>query len=186
MKKLLLSLVLATATQVCWANLDLGSKSEGTPYDQYMSSVRQVLGKGQAAKPSMNDVRKLMFVGRSFRYMSGAAYAPATPESTAARKAGDCKDKALWLANALNDGSVRFVIGKAKSTSSISHAWLYWKDENSKWWILDCTNRKMPIPADKVTAGQYIPFYSFAKEGAYRHAASASGTGFAAIASAAN
>lgn len=187
MKKILLSLVCVTLGPVCWANLDLGAKSNGTPYDRYMTPVREVFERtGEGSKPSINDVRKMMFLGRSFRYVSGAPYAPATPETTATRKAGDCKDKALWLAAALKDGSVRFVIGKAKSSSTISHAWLYWKDEASKWWVLDCTNHKLPIPAESLGADQYIPLYSFGKEGAFRHAASGSGTAVAAVASGAN
>ena len=36
----------------------------------------------------------------------------ALPETTAARRSGDCKDKALWLASQLGDSDVRFVIGK--------------------------------------------------------------------------
>lgn len=150
--------------------LDLGSPASATPYDAYMSPVRLILTHMNNEENSMNRVRSLMHEGRAFRYSFTSPYVAATPEVTATTRAGDCKAKALWLADQLNDESVRFVIGKARSSSQMSHAWLMWQHDN-RWWILDCTNNWDPIPADRVSSSQYIPYYSFAKNGEYRHRA---------------
>jgi hypothetical protein len=150
--------------------VDLGAPAAATPYDPYMTPVKQVLTHLANTDNSMDRVRSLMHEGRSFRYSFTSPYVAATPDVTAATHAGDCKAKALWLADQLNDGSVRFVIGKARRTSQMSHAWLLWQHEN-RWWILDCTNNWDPIPADRVSSSQYIPYYSFAKTGEFRHQA---------------
>lgn len=179
MKKALLSilsLVLA-ASSLSAASLDLGSRTASAPYDRYMGSVKSVLSQldGNAAG-EMNKVRSLMREGRSFRYAHVTAYDAATPAQTAARRAGDCKDKALWLASKLNDSSVRFVIGKAKLGHAMSHAWLYWKDSNNRWWILDCTNKSEPVAADSVAKDAYVPLYSYAKGATFTHAMASGAT----------
>ena len=150
--------------------LDLGSPASATPYDPYMSPVRQILTHMNNEENSMDRVRYLMHEGRAFRYSFTSPYLAATPAVTATTRAGDCKAKALWLADQLNDETVRFVIGKAHRTSQMSHAWLMWQHAN-RWWILDCTNNWNPIPADRVSSSQYIPYYSYAKNGEYRHRA---------------
>jgi hypothetical protein len=150
--------------------LDLGFPASATPYDAYMSPVKQVLTRLASEETSMDRVRALMHEGRAFRYSFTSPYVAATPEVTATTRSGDCKAKALWLADELNDDSVRFVIGKAHRTSQMSHAWLLWQHDN-RWWILDCTNNWDPIPADRVSSSQYIPYYSFAKDREYRHRA---------------
>ena len=174
MKKLILSLLTVIAAQACFAasSIDLGTTAGYTPYDRYMSPVKQVLTHlGGAETPSMLKVRQLMSQGRSFRYSFTDPYTAATPEVTAKIHAGDCKAKSLWLANQLNDPNIRYVIGRARSSSKISHAWLMWKNEG-RWWILDCTNTREPIPADRINPSkEYIPLYSFSKVGTYRHMA---------------
>jgi hypothetical protein len=149
-------------------NLDLGLPASGTPYDPYMAPVKQVLTHLTSQEDSMDRVRYLMEEGRDFRYDFNTPYVAATPAETAMTRSGDCKAKALWLADQLNDTSVRFVIGKARSTSQMSHAWLLWQHEN-RWYILDCTNNSYPIPADHVSSNEYIPLYSFSKDGEFRH-----------------
>jgi hypothetical protein len=151
-------------------SLDLGSPAAATPYDSYMSPVKQVLNHLSSDDASMDRARSLMREGRGFRYSFTSPYVAATPAVTATTRAGDCKAKALWLADQLNDGSVRFVIGKARRSSQMAHAWLIWQHEN-RWYILDCTNNWDPIPADRVSSNQYIPYYSFDKNGEYRHRA---------------
>ena len=172
MKLFLLALTLLVSQSASFArtNLDLGFRADATPYDPYMSPVKEVLTHLSSQDESMQQVRHLMHVGRAFRYSFTSPYVAATPDVTAATRAGDCKAKALWLADELNDSSVRFVIGKARRTSQMSHAWLLW-EHNNRWWILDCTNNWEPIPADRVSSNQYIPYYSFAKNGEYRHRA---------------
>lgn len=172
--KLLLAALLILAAQVSGfgrsTNLDLGLPAAGTPYDPYMTPVKQVLTHLGTQDPSLDQVRHLMHEGREFRYSFTSPYVAATPEETATTRAGDCKAKALWLADQLNDENVRFVIGKARSSSHMSHAWLMWQHQ-SRWYILDCTNNWDPIPADRVASWEYIPYYSFGKGGEYRHRA---------------
>lgn len=190
MKTLTFSLVAVVLTQVSSLALDLGVQSRSTPYDRYMNPVKQVLSKVHGEETDMRRARDLMRIGRSFRYSFTTPYTASLPQVTAARRAGDCKDKALWLINELNDDSVRFVIGKARANSTISHAWVLWKC-NGRWWILDPTNRRDPIAADHVSNRSYIPEYSYSKNGVFHHGvgsgdteyASAKGERFDAIAS---
>jgi len=172
MKKSLLSLLsLLSLTAASFAvTLDLGAASSNTPYDRYISPVKSVLSRLDGGRPDLNRVSQLMHEGRAFRYSFTNPYVASAPEVTAAHRCGDCKDKALWLASQLNDPSVRFVIGKARSSSRISHAWLLWEN-NSRWYILDCTNNREPIAVDRVSSHEYIPYYSFTRNGTYRHAA---------------
>jgi len=173
MKKLLLSVIGVIVAQACFAAaapaIDLGTTAGYTPYDRYMSPVKHVLTHLSGAAPTMSKVCQLMAQGRNFRYSFTDPYTAATPEVTAQIHAGDCKAKSLWLADQLNDPNIRYVIGRARSSSKISHAWLMWKNEG-RWWILDCTNTAQPIPADKINpTREYIPLYSFSKDGSYRH-----------------
>ena len=163
-----LAFLASQALALASSDLDLGFPASATPYDPYMSPVKTVLTHLVKEDTSMDQVRQLMHQGRAFRYSFTSPYVAATPDVTATTRAGDCKAKALWLANQLNDESVRFVIGKARKSSRMSHAWLMWQHEN-RWWILDCTNNWDPIPADRVSASQYITYYSFAKNAEYRH-----------------
>jgi hypothetical protein len=171
MKPLILAIALLASPVLSFAHtsLDLGSPASDTPYDPYMTPVKQVLTH-LSSETSMERVRQLMREGRGFRYSFTSPYVAATPDVTEATHAGDCKAKALWLADQLNDQSIRFVIGKARRTSQMSHAWLLWQHAN-RWWILDCTNNWYPVPADRVSSSQYIPYYSFDKNGEYRHRA---------------
>ena len=150
------------------AVFDLGTAAGSTPYDPYIQSVKQTLTTLEGSTATMDRVQTLMNKGRSFRYSHTEPYAAARPEVTAARKVGDCKDKALWLCDQLDDRNVRFVIGKMNRSARVRHAWVLWND-GQQWWVLDCTLNSRPIPADKVAPGDYVPLYSWAKTGAYRH-----------------
>ena len=180
MKLIFTLIALLTVKAVALAGVDLGAPSS-TPYDRYLGPVREVFGTLSKEKPSMQRVQELMSKGRSFRYHMDNPYIPATPAVTAKNREGDCKDKALWLCEQLNDSSVRFVIGKATRNARMSHAWVMWENEG-RYWILDCTLKSAPIAADTLSAGSYIPQYSYAKNGSYRH--SDSQTGVAAVAAA--
>jgi hypothetical protein len=154
------------------AGVDLGTPAGYTPYDRYMSPVRQVLGTLHGQTSDFNRVQNLLRVGRSFRYSFTDPYLAASPAVTERTRKGDCKAKSLWLVDQLGDANVRYVIGKARATSKISHAWVMWHD-GSAWWILDPTNASRPIAAAKVARNEYIPFYSWARNGSYRHATTA-------------
>jgi hypothetical protein len=169
MKTILFSLAfLFLAKLSASAIVDLGSSTSHTPYDSYMSPVKQVFSSLHGGGASMDRVDALMRQGRGFRYAHTDPYNPAPPQQTAARKVGDCKDKALWLCDQLQDPSARFVIGKMKRNAHISHAWVMWQHEG-RWWILDCTMNSAPIAADKVGNDDYVPLYSFSKGVEYRH-----------------
>jgi len=171
MKNSALALFLAVASSISAfaAPVDLGSTASFTPYDSYMRPVKRVLCSVRDGKAAMPKVEQLMKEGRSFRYAHTDPYNPTLPAETARRKTGDCKDKALWLCDQLQDSSARFVIGKMKRSSTISHAWVMWQNEG-RWFILDCTLSWRPIPLDSVAKGDYVPLYSYAKNGTFRHA----------------
>jgi hypothetical protein len=116
----------------------------------------------------MDRVKELMRVGRGFRYSFSDPYTAAAPSVTASTKSGDCKAKSLWLCDQLGDRDVRYVIGKARRTSHISHAWVMWND-GQRWWILDPTNTNRPIAADAAGKDSYIPLYSWDTNNTYRH-----------------
>jgi hypothetical protein len=146
---------------------DLGTAARSMPYDPHMTSVRRVFGNIHHEDPTLDRVNALMRRGRSFRYTRHDLSAPAPPEKTSARHAGDCKDKAVWLKDQLRDQDVRYVTGKFHRTSRIGHAWLVWR-HGGQWWILDCTMHDHAIPADRVGANQYIPHDSLARNSVYR------------------
>jgi hypothetical protein len=161
-------IALAAAAASACAEVDLGSPASRTPYDGYMGPVKHVLSSLKGNSPSMDRVQALMREGLSFRYSYTEPYVAATPEMTAATKKGDCKAKALWLANEMGDNNVRFVVGKAHRNSKLSHAWLTWQHDG-QWWILDPTNTSRPIPADRVSHNDYIPLFSWSKGRTFQH-----------------
>ncbi len=169
MKSLLFSAALLLAANLsASAIVDLGSATSQTPYDRYMSPVKQTYASLNGGGATMDKVQALVREGRNFRYTHSDPYNPATPQETAAKRQGDCKDKALWLINQLNDPTARFVIGKEIRGEAVSHAWVMWQNEG-RWWILDCTLLSKPIPADSVSINKYVPLYSWAKGASYRH-----------------
>lgn len=172
MKKLILSVLAVLVSHVAFAaaSIDLGVSSS-TPYDRYMSPVKAVLTHlNGTTSPTMDQVRHWMNEGRNFRYTFTDPYTAVTPEQTEATRSGDCKAKSLWLASQINDPNVRFVIGRARSNSKMSHAWLMWKSPEGRWYILDCTNMREPIPADRINPEkEYIPQYSYTRSGSFRH-----------------
>lgn len=180
MKTLSLFSALLLTKLTAFAAFDYGTPSDSTPYDRYMTPVRSVLSKLGQNKPSMDQVKKLMVEGRNFRYRMENPYVAAMPETTATKRSGDCKDKALWLCSRLGDSDVRFVIGKTEPGVRLSHAWVMWKNEG-RWWLLDCTLKRAPIPADELPTNRYIPLYSFSKASTFRH--SATQVGLAGVAS---
>ena len=170
MKNTLLTaaLLLLTRFALSAATIDLGNVTDHTPYDRYLTPVKQVFNTMHGEAASMDKVQSLMRQGRSFRYAHSEPYVPAMPKETAARHTGDCKDKALWLMDQLQDPTARFVIGKMTRGANLSHAWVMWQHDG-KWWILDCTMLARPIAADKAGVNDYVPLYSYSRGAAFRH-----------------
>jgi len=168
MKRLLLYLLVLVLTSVAaTATPDLSGGRRGpTPYDPYLRPVFTVLSQLKGTQPSYRKVAALVKQGRGFDYVFDTPYVATMPAVTASRHAGDCKAKSLWLASEMNDPSVRFVIGKARSTSKISHAWLMWQC-HGRWWILDPTNASTPIAANQVGPEAYLISYVYDQTGSY-------------------
>jgi hypothetical protein len=140
------------------------------PYDRCMAPVRQAFDRMHGEEATLERVDALMREGRAFRYTRSDPYTPAPPEKTASRRAGDCKDKALWLMSQLQDQNVRFVIGKLHRRSHIRHAWLLWEHDGREW-ILDCARFGHAIPADRFGPDEYVSSYSYSRGSAYRTSA---------------
>jgi hypothetical protein len=152
---------------------ELGAQPAGfTPYDSYLGTIRTVMSRAGGKRASLAETCKSMRVAHAFRYADRDPYRADPPAVTAARKEGDCKSKALWLYDQLGDASALYVIGKIDKRRKASHAWLYWRYEG-RWWILDPTNQSAPIAADAIGSKRYVPYYSFAQSGKYRHPATA-------------
>jgi len=160
--------LLLLAKLAAFAVVDLGTTTSNTPYDRYMTPVKQTFATINGGGVTMQKVQALMRQGRGFRYAHTEPYYPALPEKTAATRKGDCKDKALWLIDQLQDPTARFVIGKEKRGAKISHAWVMWQNEG-RWWILDCTMTSRPMPADSVSMDKYVPLYSWTRGAAFQH-----------------
>ena len=140
-----------------------------TPYDRYSGTVRTVIDRLDWRAANMVRVRALMSEAHDFRYRSSSEpYRAALPETTTSTRAGDCKAKSLWLYERLGDPSALYVIGKTFKAAKSNHAWVYWRSDE-RWWILDPTNRSTPVPADSLPDDRYVPYYSFGKQGVFRH-----------------
>jgi len=169
MKPVICAIALLLLTKLAAsAVVDLGATTSRTPYDRYMAPVKQTFAAIHGESATMQKVQALMRQGRGFRYSHTEPYYPALPQQTAARRKGDCKDKALWLIDQLQDPSARFVIGKEKRGAAVSHAWVMWQHEG-QWWILDCTMTSRPIPVDKTGLHKYVPLYSWTRGASFRH-----------------
>lgn len=147
---------------------DLGSPIGRTPYDVYLGPMRSVLGSLGNNKPSLDEVKQYVRTGRGFRYYMKHPYIPQMPAETEASKAGDCKAKSLWVASKMDDHTVRFVIGRARAVSQISHAWLMWQGP-AGWLILDPTNFSSPLDVNRVARDEFMPIYSYSAGGKYAH-----------------
>ena len=164
------AIILGIAYVPVHAEVDTGRPCEGTPYDGYMGPVRQTYARLGSESPSINDVRSEMRTANRFRYYFDPAqpYTPQTPEVTEARQQGDCKAKSLWLLKAMGARDVRYVMGKAKLSSRISHVWLLWSN-GGKWMVLDPTFTAELIEADRIVGQKCIAKYSYSGRSAYRH-----------------
>ncbi|HSI10550.1 MAG TPA: hypothetical protein VK961_00840 [Chthoniobacter sp.] len=160
------------------ADLDLGSPTSRTPYDNYLDPVFRVFRQLDNGQVDPSVVEQLVREGRNFRYYynKDQPYLPQAPEVTESTKTGDCKAKSLWLASKMNTRNVRFVIGKLSLGSAKSHAWLIWQGPQG-WLILDATNYSKPLVPDRVSPSELVPTYSYSPSGKYAHATAAAARG---------
>ena len=114
----------------------------------------------------VRSVDSLFSVARSFRYV------PDPPEydqwqsadETAARKSGDCEDKALWLYRELKKNGyedVHLVVGRFRPFDRTLHAWVFYTDDAGKNVILDPTTQRRPWHAEEFSKNYYLPLFSF-------------------------
>ena len=139
-----------------------------TPYDRYSGTVRTVIDRLDRRAATMPRAKALMGEAHDFRYRTSHPYFATLPETTATTRSGDCKAKALWLYDQLGDSSALYVIGKTFKGAKSNHAWVYWRCD-ARWWILDPTNRSTPVLAAGLPDDRYVPYYSFGKQGVFRH-----------------
>lgn len=135
-----------------------------------MGPVRAVYARSGSNSPTLDEVRADFRTARRFRYFfnKDEPYIPQAPEVTEARQQGDCKAKSVWLANKMLDRNTRYVVGKAKIGSKISHAWLLWPN-GGEWFFLDPTMEGDVISADQVTGRKLIMRFSYRGSTAYAH-----------------
>ena len=162
--------VLLASSQTLFAEVDTGRPAGGTPYDRYLGPVRTVYARCGSASPSIDEVRSQLRAARRFRYYFNAAepYTPQAPEITESKQQGDCKAKSLWLANKMLDRKARYVIGRAKPSDKVSHAWLLWSSGGT-WLYLDPTLESDVVYADRVTGKKLLVQYSYAGSTSYTH-----------------
>jgi hypothetical protein len=164
-------LLFVAVTSLVHAAADISDGYRGpTPYDRYMLPVNNILQHLNGASPDFTRVEELLSTAYGFDYAFEGPYIFATPEETEARRAGDCKAKSLWLAKAMNDPSIRLVVGRASGKSNMYHAWLLWKNSN-RWWILDPAKSFSPIPSEQVRQDEYIGSYYYDRTGSYSYTA---------------
>jgi hypothetical protein len=174
MRQVLLSLTVAFFA-VSWCpvearEVDLGKPVQSTPYDKYLGPMRDVLGRLGANHPTMPLVNGWVREGRGFRYSFTEPYVPQLPEVTERLRAGDCKAKSLWLANEMNDRTVRFVVGKYTRSAEMSHAWLLWENQG-RWYVLDATMKSSAIDLANVSENDWVPLFSYSARGKFQHEA---------------
>jgi hypothetical protein len=167
--KTLLAIAALLATGGIALGQDLGNPTSSTPYDRYLGPMRTTLSDLGGNKPPVNIVKGYVRTAKGFRYYMKTPYVPQTPAQTEASHSGDCKAKSLWVAFKMDDRSVRFVIGKARANSGMSHAWLLWKSP-SGWLILDPTNFSSPLSVNRVGGNEFIAQYSYTAGGKFVHA----------------
>jgi hypothetical protein len=149
---------------------DLGQRSKCTPYDRYFGRLFAVLeGTGAAPAPPAQVMAKMKDARRiRHQYDPREPYIPQTPLITERRRVGDCKAKALWLIQELNDPRARFVVGKYRGARTKNHAWVLWSD-GSHWWVLDPTFHDRPVSIGETRSEKWEPHYSYDKRGRYVH-----------------
>lgn len=172
MKKPILVVILAlvSATSTFAPAQDLGERTSSTPYDKYFGRIRAILAELGSNEPSLELVQELVKTGRAFRYVMKDPYVPQTPTETEQTRAGDCKAKSLWVAHKMDDRKVHFVVGRVKSVSGMSHAWLLWKGP-AGWMVLDATMYSRPLEVTRLGPNEFTPLYSYTAGGKFIHAA---------------
>jgi hypothetical protein len=172
MKKLPLVVILTLLTATILPAQDLGRPTSSTPYDKYFGRMRAVLSDLGNNHPPLELVEEYVRTGRGFRYYMKDPYIPQTPAETEASRSGDCKAKSLWVASKMDDRKIYFVVGRIKSVSGMSHAWLLWKGPTG-WLVLDATMYSRPLEVARLGPNEFTSLYSYTAGGKFVHSAAA-------------
>ena len=142
-----------------------------TPYDRQMARIEPTLRapSGYAIdRLSFALINQWMIELRAMPYRYSREWR--TPAEVETARMGDCKGKALALYDRMQLNGVRnlrFVIGKRRSSDSLTHAWLEWETKMGTI-LLDPTFNW--TAAMKVSDPRnYIAFYGY--EGAHKYRA---------------
>src|SRR5437764_8664276 len=147
---------------------------DSTPYDKQMARVQPTLTapSGYLIEGiSFALVNDWMIELRAMPYRYSREWH--TPSEVEAARVADCKGKALALYDRMQlngAANVRVVIGKRRTSDSLTHAWLEWETEMGTV-LLDPTFNWTAALRTQDTRS-YIPFYGF--EGAHKFQAATS------------
>jgi hypothetical protein len=161
-------LALLAASSTLAPAQDMGKSTGSTPYDKYFGRVFSTLSSLSSNDAPLDQVNDYMRTGRGFRYYMKTPYIPQTPQETESSRSGDCKAKSLWVAYKMDDRKVRFVVGRIKSVTNMSHAWLIWKGP-AGWMVLDPTFYSKPLDMGRLGPGEFTMLYSYTAGGKYVH-----------------
>lgn len=141
---------------------------KSTPYDNQMSRIQPVLASGARndGQVSLTVVNHWMNDLRAIPY--GFTMEWKTPSEVENGRAADCKGKAVALLQRMQAHgatNVRLVIGRAKSSSRSTHAWLAWQTSEGSY-VLDPTMNWTAFKAADLRSNTYIPLFAY--EGSHK------------------
>ena len=169
---LVLALAIGPLSSPLFAELTVpASPVRATPFDGPLAragfcniEAMPVLSKG--------SVDGLFMRARSFRYVHEAGSTHwQSPEETASRGAGDCKDKSIWLYAAMKKAgytNVQLVIGRYRDIDRVLHAWITYTDEAGNTILLDPAKQKRPWNVGEFSPELYKSLYYFDGQNRYR------------------
>ena len=143
----------------------------GTPYDQQMTRVSDVLNAGTGPRVSRTSLVALNQWISGLRAMP-YQYSPRwkTPVEVQSTRSGDCKAKAIALYEKLRENGarhVRLVIGKHRASDFRTHAWIEWETLQGTF-LLDPTFNWTATRTEEQNRSSYIPFYAYESGHKYR------------------
>jgi predicted transglutaminase-like cysteine proteinase len=162
-----------------WEETDRGKRLfykyprvSSTPYDQVMRPISDVLrcARGSSGEPPIESVNQWMEDLHDRPYEFVQRWQPPA-ELEGSRRPADCKGKSLCLyARMRRYGAERvsLIIGKARRSSTTTHAWLVWQRTLDDVYVVDPTLLWRPLHPYQLKADDYTPMYAFNEEAKFR------------------
>lgn len=167
----MLGLVRAPSASLFAEAIIPGSPVQATPFDGALAKAGFFDLAPRAAAGTVS-IENLFMRARAFRYVHVAGSLRwQSPEETAMRGSGDCKDKSIWLySEMIKNGysDVKLVIGRYRDMDRILHAWLIYTDGNGDTVLLDPTKQKRPWKVGEFSPELYKMLYVFDGNARYR------------------